>query len=94
MGCHVWLEQCQYCGFEEMIVSSYNNLYFEVTCQICGYVKSIEEKVPDEQDVQLAKRALSEMGAKEKQKAVELYHEYNIPLIARLKRESPDAGPA
>ena len=89
MGCHVWLEQCQYCGFEEMIVSSYNNLYFEVTCQICGYVKSTEEKVPDSHDVELAKQALSKMGTAEKQKMVELYDDDNIPLVARLKDEFP-----
>lgn len=85
MGSHVWAGQCPYCGFEEMIVSSYDSLYFEVSCQICGYSRWTEEKVPDNFDVELAKRALSEMGAKEKQKAVELYREDNIPLIARLK---------
>ena len=93
MGSHVWVEQCPYCSFEEMIVSTFND-YFEVTCQICGYVKSTEEKVPDEHDVQLAKRALREMDAKEKQKAVELYYADSIPLIARLKGESPNSGHA
>jgi len=94
MGCHVWLEQCPYCGFEEMMVSTYDTLDFEIICQICGYTKWPEQKVPDSSDVELAKKALSEMDAKEKQKAVELYYADSIPLIARLKGESPNSGPA
>jgi len=93
MGSHVWVEQCPYCGFEEMIVSTFND-YFEVTCQICGYERWTEEKVPDSHDVELAKKALSEMDAKEKQKAVELYYADSVPLIARLKGKSSDAEPA
>ena len=61
MGSHVWAAQCPYCGFEEMIVSSYDSLYFEVSCQICGYAIWTEERLPNDHDVQLAKRALSKM---------------------------------
>ncbi|MCL5074195.1 MAG: hypothetical protein M1136_00875 [Chloroflexi bacterium] len=88
MGSHVWAEQCPYCGFEDMIVSSYDSFYFEIACQICGYARWVEERVPDNHDVELAKRALSEMDAEEKQKAMQLYGEDNIPLIARLKGNS------
>ena len=85
MGSHVWTEKCPYCGFEEMIVSSYNSLYFDVTCQICGYSRWTEEMVPDTQDVELAKRVLSKINEEEKQKAIDLYYEDNISYIARLK---------
>ena len=85
MGSHTWTEQCPYCGFEEMMVSTYDTLDFEIICQICGYTKWPEQKAPDSSDVELAKRALSEMDAKEIQKAVELHYEDNIPLVVRLK---------
>lgn len=85
MGSHVWAEQCTCCGFEEMTVSSYDGLYFEVACQICGYARWTEERMPSDHDVQLAKRALSRMDDEEKRKALELYCEDNIPLVARLK---------
>ena len=92
MGSHVWVAQCPCCGFEEMIVSSYDSLYFEATCQICGYAKWTEESVPDNHDVQLAKQALGKMDDKEKQKALELYYEDNIPLVVRLKENSLKEG--
>lgn len=85
MGSHVWVERCPYCGFEEMVASTYDSLYFEVTCQICGYAIWTEGRVPSDHDVQLAKRALSRMDDEEKRKALELYCEDNIPLVARLK---------
>ena len=88
MGSHTWLEQCPYCGFEAMGCSSYDSLYFKVTCPICGYARWTEERVPDNQDIEMAKLKLSEMDAKERQKAMELCSEDNIPLIARLKGES------
>lgn len=86
MGSHVWVERCPYCGFEEMIVSSYDSLYFEIACPICGYAVWTEGKIPDDSDVETAKHKLSEMNVREKQKAIELYYEDRIPLIARLKR--------
>ena len=86
MGSHVWEEKCPCCGFEEMTVSSYDALYFEATCPICGYTRWMEEKVPDNYDVELAKRKLAEMDDEEKEEATELYHEDGIPFIARLKR--------
>lgn len=85
MGSHVWTERCPYCGFEEMVVSSYSSLYFEANCQICGYAKWTEERAPDYHDVELAKRALNQMNDDEKQKAIELHYEDSIPLVARLK---------
>lgn len=85
MGSHVWMEQCPYCGFEEMIAFSHDSLYFEVTCQICGYARWTEERVPHNHDVELAKEALSKMDEKEKQKAMELYSEDYTPFIVRLK---------
>lgn len=85
MGSHVWVEKCPYCGFEEMIVSSYDSLYFKGICPICGYARWTEEKVPDNYDIELAKSKLAKMNAKEKHEAVELYHEEHVPLIARLK---------
>ena len=85
MGSHVWVEQCPYCGFDEMIVSSLSSYYFEVTCQVCGYARWTEERVPDKRDIELAKRTLSEMGTKEKRKAMDLYAEDSVPLITRLK---------
>jgi len=85
MGSHIWVEQCLYCGFEEMVVSSYNSLYFEVSCPICGYARWTEEKVPDNHDIELAKHALDEMDDKEKQETVELYWDDRISLVARQK---------
>jgi hypothetical protein len=90
VGSHVWVEECPYCGFEDVVVSSYNGLYFEVACQICGYARWTEDRVPDNHDAELAKRALSKMGDKEKRKAVELYCEDNIPLVARLRQDCPN----
>jgi len=88
MGSHVWEGQCPYCGFEEMIFSSYDSFYFEINCQICGYSKWTEEKVPDNQDVVLAKQAMNKMGSKEIQKAINLYYKDNTPLVARLKKRN------
>lgn len=85
MGSHIWSEQCPYCGFEEMIVSSYDSFYFEVACQICGYRRWTEETAPGNRDVKRAKQALSRMDDEEKYKAIELYYEDSIPLVARLK---------
>jgi hypothetical protein len=69
-----------------MIVSSYDNSYFDVTCPICGYLRWTEERVPEIHDIELAKHKLAEMDAKERNKAIEQYYEDNISLIARLKR--------
>ncbi|MEW6409082.1 MAG: hypothetical protein AB1488_03095 [Nitrospirota bacterium] len=88
MGSHTWTTQCPHCSFEEMIVSGYDAIYFEVICPMCEYERWTEEKIPDNQDVELAKRKLAEMGAKEKQKATELYYEDNIPFITRLKKKN------
>lgn len=83
MGSHTWAEQCGHCGFEEMIVSSCDTLYFEATCPICGYARWIKEKVPNDYEVEMAKLRLAKMNAEEKEKAIELYYEDSIPFIAR-----------
>lgn len=85
MGTHVWLEQCQYCGLEEMLVCTTDNLNFEIACQICGYKRWTEEKFPSNIDIEQAKQALSKMDVKEKQRITELYFVDSIPLIDRLK---------
>jgi len=85
MGSHVWAEQCPCCGFEEMIVSSDGHMYIEVACQICGYRRWTEERVPNAHDIKKAKRILSKMDDKEKLKAKELYCNNNTPLIDRLR---------
>lgn len=87
MGSHTWAEQCAYCGFKEMIVSTCDSFYFEAACPICGYARWTEEKVPDNHDIELAKQALSKMDDKEKQETMELYEDDNIPLVARRKRK-------
>ena len=87
MGSHNWTQQCPYCGFEKMIVSTYGNFHFEIACPICGYGSWTEDKVPDNYDIELAKRKLTEMDTKEKEEATELYYEDNTPLITRLKRK-------
>jgi hypothetical protein len=84
------MAECPHCDFEEMIVSSYNTIYFEAICPICRYERWTEEKIPDNHDIELAKRKLTEMDAEEKQKATKLYYEDNIPFIDRLKGENDD----
>ncbi len=85
MSSHGWTDQCPYCGFDGMSVSSYGRLLFEVSCQICGYAAWTQEKIPENRDVEQAKLALSKMGTVQQKKAAELYEEDGIPLIARLK---------
>jgi uncharacterized Zn finger protein (UPF0148 family) len=88
MGSHTWFSQCPHCGFEKMIVSSYDNSYFDAACPICGYSRWTEEKVPKTQDIELAKRTLSEMDNKQRDKALDQYYEDDIPVIARLNKHS------
>ena len=75
-----------------MLVSSYRNIYFEVICPICGYARWTDEKIPNAEDVELAKRTISEMKVEEIENVIESYHEENVPLIARLKDEPPSKG--
>jgi uncharacterized Zn finger protein (UPF0148 family) len=86
MGCHQWIEQCSYCGFEEMNISSDGFFYLEAFCPICGYEKWTEEKIPDDQNVQAAKRTLSGMSNEEKQKAIDLYYEDGLSFVKRVKQ--------
>lgn len=86
MGSHVWMSRCPHCGFAKMLGSSYDSIYFEGECPICGYKIWTEETVPESYDVELAKRSLIEMTAEEKDRAIEQYYEDNIPLIVRLKK--------
>ena len=92
MGLHSWHDECPYCGFENMLVSSYRDIYFDVICPVCGYSRWTEEKIPHAQDVELAKQMLKEMSGEERENVIELYHEENVSLIARLKDEPPKQG--
>lgn len=58
MGFHIWLDKCPHCNFEEMTVSSYNALYFEASCPMCGYERWTEEKIPDNNEIAFAKLKL------------------------------------
>lgn len=90
MGSHNWTQQCPYCGFEEMIVSTGGDFCFEAACPICGYGRWNEEKIPDNCDVEIAKHKLIEMNADEKQKAIEQYHEEKVSLTERLRENIVD----
>ena len=92
MGSHTWFEQCRYCGFEYMLVSSYSGIYSDVICPICGYARWTEEKIPNTEDVELVKRTLREMSTEERENVIELYHEENVPLIARLRGKPLNQG--
>jgi len=84
MGMHTWTDKCPYCGFEEMFVSADNNDNFEIACQICGYTKWTEEKIPDNKATKFAVQTLSKMDEDEKQKAIDLFNDDRIPLVVRL----------
>jgi ssDNA-binding Zn-finger/Zn-ribbon topoisomerase 1 len=88
MGSHSWYSQCPHCDFEEMIVSSFNDFYFDANCPICGYSRWTEERVPEIKDIDVAKRKLGEMNASEKDNAIEQFYEDGIPFIARFKNLS------
>jgi len=86
MGSHNWTVECPECGFEEALSSSFNEL-LELICPICGYKRWVEQRTPSPDDVQLAKRCVSEMSYKEKMDAVESFNETGLPLIVRLKEK-------
>jgi uncharacterized Zn finger protein len=83
MGYHSWAYICPYCNFEEMNVCTDGYLHLEMSCPICGYVRWTEEKIPELHYVKLAKEKVAQMDAEEKQKAIDMYCEDNIPLVAR-----------
>lgn len=85
MGSHTWEGNCPCCGFEHMLVASYGGDYFDMNCPVCGYAKWTEERKPNSEDVELAKRTISKMSDEETEKVIELYDEDNTPLIVRLK---------
>jgi hypothetical protein len=85
MGYHSWASRCPYCNFEEMIVCTDGRLNLELSCPICGYMKWTEEKTPEAQDSEFAREKVAKMGAEEKQRAIDMYYEDNIPLVARSK---------
>jgi len=87
MSSHTWFSECPHCGFEKMILSSNGRLYFEGSCPICGYLVWTEEKVPHDDDIELAKHKIRKMDTKEKNKATEQYYEDNIPLVSRSKND-------
>jgi DNA-directed RNA polymerase subunit RPC12/RpoP len=88
MGSHNWMERCPYCGFEQMQISSYNSLYFETTCQMCGYAVWTKEKIPNNCDIRLAKQLLSKMSTEEKEKVIELFSDDGLPFFVRFKRKT------
>lgn len=59
---------------------------------LCGYERWTDEKILDVRDIELAKRAISEIDDEEIEEILELYHENNISLIARLKNEPLNQG--
>ncbi len=90
MGSHNWFDKCPYCGFENMLVSSNRDVYFEIVCPVCGYSRWTEENIPHVDDIELARRTIREMNDKEREGVIELYHEENVPLITRIKDKPPD----
>lgn len=92
MGSHTWEDQCSYCGFKGMRVSSYNDLYFDANCPVCGYARWTEEQIPDPEDIELVKRAINEMSDEEIEEMMDLYDEDDVPLVTRLKNELPNQG--
>jgi hypothetical protein len=90
MSSHSWYDQCRFCGFENMLVSNYSGIYFEVICPICGYTRWTEERIPQVEDIELAKQRLREMNVEERENMIELYYEDNVSLISRLKYEPPN----
>jgi hypothetical protein len=88
MGSHSWFSQCPHCDFEEMIVSSCSDFYFDANCPICGYSRWTEERVPEIKDIELAKNKVKEMDDSQKDKAMEEYYQDNIPFITRFKKFS------
>lgn len=87
MSIHTWTDRCPYCGFGGMSICSYGKLLFEVSCQICGYTAWTQEKIPENRDVEQAILALSRMDSAQQKRAVELYEEDGIPLIARPEQK-------
>lgn len=85
MGWHSWIEQCPYCNFEGMLVSSNGGRKFDVICPICGYATWTEEKTPSLEDVELARQTISAMSADEIEEAIESFYEFELPLVTRSK---------
>jgi len=85
MGYHSFAHRCPYCDFEEMIACTDGYLNLEMSCPICGYMRWTEEKAPKVQDIEFAREKAAKMDAEEKQKAIDMYYEDNIPLVTRLK---------
>jgi hypothetical protein len=71
-----------------MIVSSYKDFYFDANCPICGYSIWTDERIPEDEDIEIAKRKLAEMDESQKDNAVEQFYENNVPFIARYKKVS------
>ena len=92
MGSHTWEDRCPHCGFKGMIVSSYNDIYFDAYCMVCGYERWTDEKIPDVEDVELAKRIISRMSDEEIEEMIESYESGDAPLVTRLKNEPPNQG--
>jgi hypothetical protein len=88
VGSHVWTDQCPCCAFEKMNVSTYDSLHFDVTCQICGYKRWTEERIPPRHDIYLAKQLLRNMDHSGKERAIIQHSEDGIPLVIRSRETS------
>ncbi len=88
MGFHNWTDKCPHCGFEQLEVSSYNNIYIEAACPICGYQLWSDEKKPIQKDIESAKNLLQEMNKEDIEESIEQFREDSIPLIQRPKNKS------
>jgi uncharacterized Zn finger protein (UPF0148 family) len=71
-----------------MRISVSSNFYFEIICPMCGYTRWVEEKLPDEHDLELVKQSLAKMSYEERQKTAELCYEEGVSFVDRLKNLS------
>lgn len=83
MGSHQWTDKCPECGFSGMTVYSIDNTTFGADCPICGYRRWTEEDRPHPDDVEFAKKLLSEMGGEQIEQAVEAFGLDEVLLIVR-----------
>lgn len=83
MGTHTWNEDCPACDFGGMIVSVDRDTYFGADCPVCGYRRWTEEKMPDAEQLELAKKLLSEMSAEQLEQVLVECDEEGIALVER-----------
>jgi len=88
MGSHMWHDRCPHCGFDGMVVWSYNQVYLEAACPMCGYEISPDERIPSGGDLELIKEALVGMNASDKKRVVESWWNDRVPLVVKLKTQT------